>query len=172
MDKKKMSVIALTVLFLLPIASQAFTVEKSLVPGEVYVVYGNAEAGWRIEGSFVTTNDIEFFICDESNYTAWRLHENSVRYNYRNTTLGEEFNYAVPYESVWYAVFSDFEARGVDSIELEVNFIDQLNTTQTQVTWASYTPEVDYLLIGLVGVTGVIGILVVLFVLQKVIRRR
>ncbi|MFW9807398.1 MAG: hypothetical protein ACFFFK_11780 [Candidatus Thorarchaeota archaeon] len=170
MNKKELSVIALIVLFLLPVASQAFTVEKSLVPGEIYAVYGNAEAGWRIEGSFVTTNDIEFFICNESNYTAWKLHETSVRYNYRNTTLGEEFNFTVPYESVWYVVFSDFEARGVDGIEIEVNYIDQLNTTHTQVSWASYTPEVDYLLIGLVGVTAVIGILVVFFVLQKVRR--
>ena len=172
MYKKELSVIAFVILFLLPIASQAFTVERSLVPGESYAVYGTAEAGWRIEGTFVATNDIEFFICDESNYTAWRLHDTSVRYNYTDSSLGETINFTVPYDEVWYVVFSNIQDRGVDGLEIEVNFFDQLNITQTQVDWISNTPEIDYLLIGLVGTLAIICLVGVLVVLRRAIRNR
>ncbi len=171
MNKKGLSVITLIILFLLPLASQAFTTEKSLVPGEFCAAYREADAGWRIEGAFVTTNDIEFFICDMSNYTAWRSQGTFVRYNYSDSTLGGLISFTVPYESVWYVVFSDIEVRGIDNMEVEVNYIDQSNVTQTQVSWISQSPEIDILLIGFVGVVAIIGFLGILIVLRKVSRR-
>ena len=156
MYKKELGVAALIILFLLPVAAQAFTAERSLVIGEFYAVYRNASAGWRIEGSFVTTDDIEFFICDEGNYTKWTQDETAVRYNYSESTLGELINFTVPYDSVWYVVFSNIEDRGVDSLGVEVYYIDQSDTTQTQVSWISQTPGFDYLLIGFVGALAVI----------------
>lgn len=172
MYKKELSVIAFVILFLLPVASQAFTAERSLVPGESYAVYRAADAGWRIEGTFVTTNDIEFFICDESNYTAWRLHDTFVRYNYTESSLGEQINFTVPYGAVWYVVFSNIQDRGVDGLDIEVNYIDLSNVTQTQVDWISHSPEIDYLLIGFVGALAVIGLFGVLVVLRRAIRNR
>ena len=172
MHKKELSIITLTVLFLLPVASQAFTTQRSLVAGESYAVYGDADAGWKIQGSFVTTDDIEFFICDSGNYTSWRLHESVVRYNYSESTLSELINFTVPYDSVWYLVFAARADRGVDSLEVDVNYIDQSNVTQTQVSWVSHAPEIDYLLIGFVGALAAIGLIAVLGVTWKAARKR
>lgn len=167
MYKKELSTIALIVLFLLPVASQAFTTQRSLVAGESYAVYRDANAGWKIQGSFVSTNDIEFFICDVSNYTNWRAHEPVVRYNYSESTLGELINFTIPYASVWYVVFSPVGDRGVDSLEVEVNYVDQSDVTQTQVSWVSHNPELDNLMIGFAGALVAIGLIAVLGVIWK-----
>lgn len=167
MHKRELSTIVLVVLFLLPIASQAFTTQRSLASGESYALYRSAETGWRIEGSFVTTNDIEFFICDAGNYTSWRAHEPVVRYHYNDSTLGELINFTVPYNSVWHVVFSASEDRGVDSLEVDVNYIDQFNVTQTQVSWISHNPELDNLMIGFVVALAAISLIAVLGVIWR-----
>lgn len=62
MRKRELSSYTLLVFFLLPVFTQAFSIDRDLGVGEFYAAYRSADTGWRIEGSFSASNDIEFFI--------------------------------------------------------------------------------------------------------------
>ena len=107
MRKRVLSTVMLLVLFLLPLFAQAFSIDRSLDYGVFYAAYRNANAGWRIEGSFSTDIDIEFFICDEGNYISWVRNENVILCEHNEETKDFEFNFTIPYNSTWYVVFAN-----------------------------------------------------------------
>jgi hypothetical protein len=87
----------LIVLIHLPLVTHAFSIERYLGVGEFCATYRNANADWRIEGSFSVTNDIEFFICDSGNFTNWVSNESVVLHEHFEETMGRVFNFTVPY---------------------------------------------------------------------------
>jgi len=148
MRKREISSIVLLVLFSFPVFAQAFSIDRNLGAGEFYAVYRNADAGWRIEGSFSVNNEIEFFICDAGNYTRWQRHESAVLHEHSVETTGQMFNFTVPYTSIWYAVFSNVQSQDVTNLDAELYYIDQSDITQSQVTWTIQSSIVTPLFIG------------------------
>ena len=134
MRKRELSSVMFLVLFLLPVFVQAFSIDRNLVLDEFYAAYRTASTGWRIEGSFSASRDIEFFICDEANYTGWKRQESVVLYEHSEVTTGQTFNFTIPYDSIWYVVFLNVH-RSVISLEADLYYIDQSDITHTQVTW-------------------------------------
>jgi hypothetical protein len=149
----------LLVLFLLPVFVQGFSVDRNLGAGEFYTAYRNAETGWRIEGSFSVNRDIEFFICDEDNYTRWKRHETVILHEHSEETTGQTFNFTIPYDSTWYVVFSNVQAQSVNSLEAELYYVDQSDIVQTQVSWIIESTVVTPMLIGFLLVIPIVCLL-------------
>lgn len=148
MRKRRLGIVMLLVLFLLPVLAQGFDIDRTLGAGEYYAVYRNASAGWRIEGSFSVNNDIEFFICDADNYTRWQRQESVSLFEHSVETTGQMFNFTIPYDSIWYVVFSNVQSQDVISLEAELYYIDQSDTTQTQVTGITQSTILTPMFIG------------------------
>lgn len=148
MCKRKLSIVMLLVLFLLPVFVEAFSIDRDLGVGEFYAAYRNADAGWRIEGSFSVNNDIEFFICDVNNYTRWNRNESVLLFEHSEETSGRLFNFTIPYDSTWYVVFSNIQPNSVVSLEAAFFYIDQSDITHTQVTWITQSSIMTPLFVG------------------------
>ncbi|MFW9886328.1 MAG: hypothetical protein ACFFEX_18225 [Candidatus Thorarchaeota archaeon] len=133
MIREFVSIGALLFLFLLPVPAKALSAEANLGFGEVYGLYRNANAGWRVEGSFTAVNAIEFFICDAGNYSKWINNQAAVLFDHNEQTTVHNFNFTIHYDSVWYVIFSNSYAAGNISLDAEIRFIDQLGVEQTQV---------------------------------------
>jgi len=123
-------------------------VDRNLGAGEFYAAYRDASAGWRIEGSFSANIDVEFFICDEGNYTRWKGNENAVLFEHSEETRGLTFNFTVPHDSVWYVVFSNVESQISNILDADFNYIDQLDVVHTQVAWITQSKIVTPLFVG------------------------
>jgi len=149
----------LVVLFLLPIFTQAFSVDRNLVPAEFYAAYRDASVGWRIEGSFSTNNDIDFFICDEGNYTRWERDQSAFLYEHSEATRGKTFNFTMPHDAVWYVVFSNVESVSTASLKAELFFKDLSDIEQTQVTWITRSTILNPAFIAFLFMIPVIGLL-------------
>ena len=150
MRKRNLSSIMLIVLFLLPVFVGAFSIDSNLSVGEFYTAYRNADAGWRIEGSFTSSRDIEFFICDANNYTRWTRNESVLFFEHNEETTGQSFNFTIPYDSTWYVVFSNIESNSGASLAAELFYIDQTGSTHAQVTGIVQSAIVTPLLIGII----------------------
>lgn len=148
-------------LLLLPLFAQAFGVDRNLNPSEFYTVYRDANAGWRIEGSFSTDIDIEFFICDAGNYTIWERYESAILYERNEATKGLTFNFTIPHDGVWYVVFSNVQSPHTTSLEAELFFKDLSNIDRTQVTWITKSTVLSPAFIGLLIAIPVVLLLVV-----------
>ena len=133
MKKAIVSFSIFLVLFLLPLPIGALSVDENLNYGEFYGLYREADAGWRIEGSFTTVNDVEFFICDAGNYRHWINNDAAVLYEHQERTTSHTFNLTIQYDAIWYVIFSNSHTASNTSLEAEVRFIDQLSVEQTQV---------------------------------------
>jgi hypothetical protein len=149
----------LLVLLLLPVFIQASSIGRALVAGEFYAAYRDAETGWRIEGSFSTSNHIEFFICDADNYTKWKRDESVFLYEHSEETTGITFNFTIPYDSEWYVIFSNAQSPSRTSLDAEIFYIDQEGIIQTQVSWTVQSTIVTPLFIGLLALFGAICLL-------------
>ncbi|MFW9834795.1 MAG: hypothetical protein ACFFEK_12420 [Candidatus Thorarchaeota archaeon] len=156
MRKRELSSVILIVLFLLPGFAYGLDVDKDLVVGTFYAAHREATAGWRIEGSFSTNYDIEFFICDEDNYTSWDRHQSVFLFEHSEETRGFTFNFTIPYDSDWYVVFSNVGSQGTISLEAEIHYIDQFDVDQTQITWFTQTIPVTPLLIGVLAMFSIV----------------
>jgi len=146
-------------LFLLPLFTQAFGVDRNLSPSEFYAAYRDADAGWRIEGSFSSDIDIEFFICDSGNYTIWERYESAILYEHNEETSGLTFNFTIPRDGVWYVVFSNVQSPHPTSLEAELFFKDLSNVEQTQVAWITKTTILSPAFIGLLVAIPVVLLL-------------
>ncbi len=148
MYRKGLSIATLLVLFLSPVFANAFSIDRDLGIGEFYTAYRDANTGWRIEGSFSASRDIEFFICDADNYTRWGRYQSVILHEHSEGTTGQTFNFTIPYNSTWYVVFSNVQSQDVNSLEAELYFIDQSDSVQTQVAWVSQNTILTPPLIG------------------------
>ena len=147
MRRRNLSSAIFIVLFLLPTFVGAFSIDMNLSAGEFYVAYRNADAGWRIEGSFTTDRNIEFFICDADNYTKWIRNESASFFEHKEETSGQSFNFTIPYNSTWYIVFSNTQSTSGVSLVAELFYIDQIGTTHAQVTGMVQSAIISPLLI-------------------------
>jgi hypothetical protein len=159
MHKRELSSVTLLVLFLIPVFVQAFSIDRDLGVGEFYVAYRNANTGWRIEGSFSVSNDIEFFICDADNYTRWKRQESVFLFEHSEQTTGQIFNFTVPYDSTWYVVFSNVQAQSVISLDADLYYIDQSDFVQTEVSWITQSTILTPVFIGFLLMISVVCIL-------------
>lgn len=159
MCKSVMSSLSIVILLLLPLSAQAFDIDRDLGVGELYVVHGNADAGWRIEGSFSADYDIEFFICDAENYTRWDRKQSAFLYEHDSETTGQIFNFTIPYDSEWYVVFSNVQLQIPISLQAEVYYVDQSDVVQTQVSWFSRNTLVTPLFIGILLIVPIVLII-------------
>jgi hypothetical protein len=148
MREKQLGSVMAIVLFLLPVVGQAYSIDRDLGVGECYTAYREAKAGWRIEGSFSVSREIEFFICDASNYTRWIRNESVVFFEHNETTSNQLFNFTIPYDSIWYVVFFNIQTNSIVSLEAQVFFIDGAGTTYTQISWTARSMLITPLLIG------------------------
>jgi hypothetical protein len=156
MRKRELTCISLLVVFLLPVFTHAFDIDRNLGVGEFYAAYRDAAVGWRIEGSFSVNHDVEFFICDADNYTRWKRHDSTVLYEHNVESVGQSFNFTVPYNSTWYVVFSNVQSQSVISLEAELHYIDQSDIVQTQVSWTSQSTILTPMFIGFLMLIPVI----------------
>lgn len=159
MRKSSIISLSLLILLLLPLIAQAFDIDRDLGVGELYVVYGNADTGWRIEGSFSADYDIEFFICDAENYTRWDRKQIAFLYEHESETTGQIFNFTIPYDSEWYVVFSNVQLLSPIILEAEVYYVDQSEVVQTQVGWFSRNTLVTPLFIGILLIVPIVLII-------------
>ena len=114
---------------------QAFSIERKLGADAFYAVYRNASTGWRIEGSFSADDGIEFFICDEDNYTRWERGESAFLYEHSEDASSKSFNFTIPYDSVWYVIFSNVPSMNVINLSVDLYYIDLSDNVQTQISW-------------------------------------
>jgi len=142
--------IILAVIFLLPVIGQAYSVDRDLGVGEYLAVFRDANTGWRIEGSFSASRDIEFFICDANNYTRWTRNESVISFEHSEATSVQLFNFTIPYDSTWYVIFSNIHPTSIVSLEVELFYIDGSGTTYTQVSWTAQSTIITPLFIGFV----------------------
>lgn len=166
MRKSFLSSLSIVILLLLPLFAQAFDIDRDMGVGELYVVYGNANAGWRIEGSFSADYDIEFFICDTENYSRWDRKQSAFLYEHDEETTGNIFNFTIPYDSEWYVVFSNIQLQSPISLQAEVYYIDQSDVVQTQVGWYSRNMLVTPLFIGILLIVP-IALLIGVYISRK-----
>ncbi len=148
MRKRELSSVMLLVLFLLPLFAQGFDIDRNLGVGEFYGAYRNADAGWRIEGSFTASKSIEFLICDADNYNKWVNNQTALLYEHQEQVTSYTFNFTIPHDATWYIVFSNAYSQGINSLEAELYYKNQAGIVQTQVTWVSQSTIVTPLLIG------------------------
>jgi hypothetical protein len=133
MRKRIFVAVVLLVFFLSPVMIQALDVNVNLGYGEFYVVHRSASNGWRIIGEFTAENTIDFAICDVGNYSKWLNNQTPLLYeHYVGTSYS--LNFTVPYDDDWYVVFSNGYSFAPNNLNIEVYYIDQTGTTQTQLT--------------------------------------
>jgi hypothetical protein len=61
----------------------------------------------RIYGSFEVTSgsDIDFFICDQTNYDLWKTGSSSVAYEINDNVGSLSYSLNLPHDDTWYVVF-------------------------------------------------------------------
>jgi hypothetical protein len=150
MRKRELSAVMLLVLFLFPLFAQGFDVDRDIGAGEFYAAYRNAEAGWRIEGSFTASNSIEFLICDADNYNKWVNNQTAELYEHQEQVTSYTFNFTVPHDAIWYIIFSNAFSPRIISLEAELYYKNQAGIAQTQVTWIIQSSIMTPLLIGFI----------------------
>ena len=148
MRKRRLSVVVFLVLFMLPMLVQGFDIDRDLGASASYAIYQESSEGWRIEGTFSSSEVIEFFICDEGNYTRWTRNQVISSYEYNEESLGQTFNFTIPYDSVWYVVFSNIRSQNTNSLEAELYFIDLSDIVQTEIGWISHSTILTPAMIG------------------------
>jgi hypothetical protein len=104
MRKRELSSVMLLVLLLLPLFAQGFDIDRNIGAGEFYAAFRNADAGWRIEGSFTASKSIEFIICDADNYNKWVNNQTAFLYEHQEQVTSHTFNFTVPHEQ--YSILS------------------------------------------------------------------
>jgi len=84
------------------------------------VFIGYAGAGTVISGSYEAYwGNIEFFLVDSGNYSRWSDGLSYSMYSYRNGKT-ESFNFSVPYDAKWYAVFHKTSLVDIDFVTYEI----------------------------------------------------
>lgn len=147
MRRKILICVPFLILLVLPVFAQGFDIDRNLGVDEFYAVYRSADAGWRIKGSFSTSSNVEFFICDADNYIRWINNENVLLYEHSEVTTGQTFNFTIPHDSTWYVVVLNIYQ---DDISLEANlyYMDLIGNEQAPLTWTAQSLVVTPLFIG------------------------
>jgi len=125
--------VTLLIFFLSPTAIQSLAIDVNLGYGEFYVIHRSASNGWRIVGSYSSETTIEFAICNVGNYSKWLNNQTPSLYDHYVGT-SYNFNFTVPYDDDWYVVFSNSYSVTTNSLSVEVYYVNQNGTTQTQLT--------------------------------------
>lgn len=158
MRERMLLVAVLFVFFVSPVMTQALEINVNLGYGELYVVHRNASDDWRVIGSFTADSTIEFAICDSGNYSRWLNNQTPTRYElYVGTSYS--FNFTVPYAGDWYVVFSNGYSSVPNNLDIEVYYIDQTGTTQTQLNTFHQSQVVTPFIVAFITIFTVVCIL-------------
>ncbi|MFX0088931.1 MAG: zinc ribbon domain-containing protein [Promethearchaeota archaeon] len=88
--------------------------------GPQSIFIGYAAAGTVISGSYrAYWGSIEFFLVDGDNYSRWSDGLIYSMYSYRNGKT-ESFNFSVPYDARWYAVFHKTSLVDIDFVTYDI----------------------------------------------------
>ncbi len=113
-----------------------------LEPDEYYslsTIYGTGSTISGHVSTWFSTDGIDVFFCDETNYNIFTTGGTPIRYdlkeNYHITTFGE---FTVPYDGRWYVVFSAADQADTVTISLGMDYTDLPTATGTT---SESTPE-------------------------------
>jgi hypothetical protein len=104
---------------------------------EWYYAFGTYDAGTEFDIDFevyFSTDPIDFFICDESNYNIWDSGGTPSVYRLtEDVTSGSISNFVAPSSGTWYFVFSNVD--GIDTVTISLGImIDTSGATGTGTT--------------------------------------
>jgi len=145
---------------------------------EWYYVWDDFDAGTVISGHFstyFTSDGVDFFICDESNYNTWDSGSiPTTRYglktNYHQANID---SFTIPTSGTWYLVFSNVDK--VDTVTLSVGVLVDTSgattgttpTTGTGTTGAGEPMDITTIIIALAAIIGLVVCLVVCTKMRK-----
>ncbi|MFW9967263.1 MAG: hypothetical protein ACFFEA_08930 [Candidatus Thorarchaeota archaeon] len=132
-ERRITSIIVFATLFLLPLTVRSLEIDIDLNFGEFYGIYREADTGWRIEGSFAAANAIDFFICDAGNYSKWIENQATILYEHQEQVATHAFNLTIPHDGVWYVIFSNAYVTSNNTLEIEIQYLNQVGVEQNQV---------------------------------------
>jgi hypothetical protein len=114
---------------------------QSIEPGEWYHVYATYNLGDSISGyfkSWVDSDSIDFFVCDDANYATWASGGGATVYclkeNYIYTSWG---SFTIPSAGVWHCVYSARDAPDTVTISAYMNQVIAKTITVTSPTGSS-----------------------------------
>ncbi len=81
----------------------------TIAAGNYYVLHWDKQQNDGIYGDFQVTsgNDIDFFICDQTNYDLWTGGSNAQVYNLQQKVGSYSFTFIIPATGTWYFVYSN-----------------------------------------------------------------
>lgn len=115
------------------------------------IYYTNCKEGGRIYGSFDVTSgsDVDFFICDLTNYDLWSSGSSSTGYEINHNVGSLSYSLNLPHDGTWYAVFSNDNWLYREHVEGTIYYA-------APVTASDYSS-----LVGVLVILGIIGAVVV-----------
>ena len=108
---------------------------QSLEPGDWYHVYTTYSVGETIEGyfkSWVNSDSIDFFICDDANYNTWSVGGPATVYELKDNYISASWGtFAIPYADTWHCVYSAKDAPDTVTFSAYMNKgeIDSITVT-------------------------------------------
>jgi hypothetical protein len=141
-------------------------------PGSWFNLYAYRSEGYKAEFDLEViaggNRDIDFFICDQGNYTLWSSGYTATVYKLHENVVSYSSNFIYPHSDTWYFVFSNtFSLISSKTVQ----FTNDLYEWQTTPT----TPSIPGILplaflgfgIGVIGIITAIVILIVIYVTRK-----
>ncbi|MBD3407958.1 MAG: hypothetical protein GF411_17695 [Candidatus Lokiarchaeota archaeon] len=136
----------------------------------------NLDAGDEIEGHFSTwfsTDGINFFICDSSNYNSWTTGGSASGYaikdDFHQASIGP---FEIPTSGTWYCVFSALEQSDTVTISYGIDITLGSGGGDETTTTSSDAPPValDMSTVMIIGI-GVVGAVVIIAVVVMLAKR-
>ena len=140
-----------------------------LEAGAYYTLSGTIDAGTKISGhfsTFFTTDGLDFFICDATNFNTWKSGGSATVYSSVNDYHQSPIpTFTVPTTGEWYLVWSaEGQADAVTlsyGVILDTSGVTGTTTPTTPTTSAAPPPPGEEMMLLLVGIAGIVVVLVV-----------
>ena len=135
-----------------------------LLPDWHYYVYDIYDVGTTLYGhvsTWFSTDGVDVFFCDETNYELWYNTGSATRYslvtNMHTTAIGD---FVVPYDGTWYLVIVAQDEPDTLTISFGYDYALPTTTTGTTTTSGGTGPlsMQTLLIVGVVAVVGIVGL--------------
>lgn len=114
---------------------------KTIEPGEWYHIYATYNVGDSISGyfkSWVDSDSIDFFICDDANYATWASGGGATVYWLRENYISASWGpFTIPSAGIWHCVYSARDEPDTVTISAYMNLVVAKTITVTSPTGAS-----------------------------------
>ncbi len=141
-------------------------------PGSWFILYAYRGEGYKSVFEFEViaggNRDIDFFICNQGNYSLWSDGQACLVYKRHDNVVSWQSDFIYPYSDTWYFVFSNtFSIISSKTVQ----FTSDLYEWQTTPTIPSIPgippPALLGFGIGAIGIITAIVILIVIYVTRK-----